>query len=268
MDAARLNSQRLDEVRRAIDEIDAELLDLLERRFALSREVAAIKALDPAAAAASPVRPAREQAILRRLLERATGAAPPALVVRVWRHIISGSTLVQAPALVRAPESLLADPDCRDMLRDHFGTIPVAAVADSAAALTAARDRPAEIAAVRLGGDWLGPLRRGAGGEATVIGVLPVVSDGPPPPLVLVGHALPEPSGADETLVVTSGRLPRDFSPAPLWEIETETGERLTSVPGFLSDAEPPLVGLRRSNERLALAVIGRYPSPLEFRQP
>jgi len=268
MDAPRLNSQRLDEVRRTIDGIDAELLDLLERRFALSREVAAIKALDPAAVTASPVRPAREHAILRRLLERSSGAVPPALVVRLWRHIISGSILVQAPALIRAPEEVLTDPDCRDMLRDHFGTVPLAAVVDSAATLTAVRDRPAEIAAVRLAGDWLVPLRKGAGGEATVIGVLPAVSDGASPVLALVGHALPEPSGADETLVVTSGRLPRDFSPAPLWEIETETGERLTSLPGFLSGAEPPLVGLKRSNERLALALIGRYPSPLELRQP
>jgi chorismate mutase len=268
MDAARLHSQRLDEVRRTIDEIDAQLLDLLERRFAISREVAAIKALEPSAGTASPVRPAREQAILRRLLERSSGAVPPAVVARIWRHIISGSTLVQAPALVRAPEEVLADPLCRDLLRDHFGTVPIAAVADTAAVLTAIRDRPAEIAALRPSGDWLRPYRAGAAGEATVIGVLPVVSDGPPPPLVLIGHALPEPSGADETLVVTSGRLPRDFSPAPLWEIETATGERLTSLPGFLSDAEPPLVGLKRSNERLALTVIGRYPSPLEVRQP
>jgi chorismate mutase len=268
MDAARLNSQRLEEVRRAIDEIDAELLDLLERRFAISRDVAAIKALDPAAATVSPVRPAREAAILRRLLERSAGAAPPAVLVRIWRHIISGSTLVQAPAMVRAPQDLLADPERRDLLRDHFGTVPLAAVADSAAALTAIRDRPAEIAAVVLAGDWLRPLGKGAAGAATVIGVLPAFSDGSPPVLALVGHALPEPSGADETLVVTSGRLPRDFSPTLLWEIETETGERLTSLPGFLSDAEPPLVGLKRSNERLALNLIGRYPSPLELRQP
>jgi hypothetical protein len=213
------------------------------------------------------VRPARESAILRRLLERSSGAVPPAVVVRVWRHIIAGSTLVQAPALVRTPENVLADPLLRDILRDHFGTVPLAGVADSAAALTAVRDRPAEIAAVRLTSDWLRALRRGAGGPAQVIGVLPAVSDGAPPTLALVGHAASEPSGADETLLATAGRLPRDFNPAPLWELETETGDRLTSLPGFLSEAEQPLVALKR-NEALALTVLGRYPSPLEVRQP
>ncbi len=268
MDAQRLQSQRLDEVRRTIDEIDAKLLDLLERRFEVSRTVAAIKAEQPSATPTSPVRPARESLILRRLLERSTGAVPPQVLVRLWRHIISGSTLVQAPALVRAPEDVLGDPLLRDMLRDHFGTVPLAPVADSAAALTAIRERPAEIAAIKLGGSWLGAFRRGAAGEACVIGVLPSISDGSAPVLALVGHAVPEPSGADETLVATSGRLPRDFSPLPLWDLETDTGVRISSLPGFLSEAEHPLVGLKRGNDSLALTVLGRYPSPLEVRQP
>jgi hypothetical protein len=39
---------------------------------------------------------------------------------------------------------------------------------------------------------------------------------------------------------------------------------RLSSLPGFLSEHESPLVGLMRSNPGLHLRVVGRYPSPFE----
>jgi hypothetical protein len=58
--------------------------------------------------------------------------------------------------------------------------------------------------------------------------------------------------------------LPRDFAPQPLWQMKT--GDlQLTSLPGFLSEHNAPLVGLARSNGSLALSVLGRYPSPIEI---
>jgi chorismate mutase len=258
----------LEDARREIDEIDLRILSLLEQRFNASRLIRQIKSQEPGNSTGSPVRPARESAILRRLLERASGTVPPAVVVQIWRRIISASTLLQAPAVVRCPEQLFADPEMRSQIRDHFGTIPVAAVPDEEAALKAVRERAAEVAVVPVGGYWVQPFLEKAGGDASVIGVLPLLSDGGHPAAVVIGHALAERTGADETLVVTSGRLPRDFVPAPLWDLQTEDGHRLTSLPGFLSESEHPLIGLRRSNDLLALTVVGRYPSPLEVRSP
>ena len=60
----------------------------------------------------------------------------------------------------------------------------------------------------------------------------------------------PEPTGADETLLVTDGQLPRDFAPAPLWQMRIG-GKHLASLPGFLSEHSVPLIGLVRSNGRL-----------------
>jgi chorismate mutase / prephenate dehydratase len=268
MDQPRSPLLTLDDARREIDEIDLRILSLLEQRFNASRLIRQIKAQGPDNATGSPVRPARESAILRRLLERASGSVPPAVVVQIWRRIISASTLLQAPAVVRCPEPLFADPEMRWQIRDHFGTIPVASVPDEEAALKAVRERMAEVAVVPLSGYWVQPFLEKAGGDASVIGVLPLLSDGGHPDAVVIGHALAERTGADETLVVTSGRLPRDFVPAPLWDVQTEDGHRLTSLPGFLSESEHPLIGLRRSNDLLALTVVGRYPSPLEVRSP
>ena len=99
----------------------------------------------------------------------------------------------------------------------------------------------------------------------TLIGVLPFLATTAMPRLLIFGHAAPEQTGADETLVLTDGQLPRDFTPQPLWQMKA--GDlQLTSLPGFHSEHNAPLVGLTRSNGSLALSVLGRYPSPIELR--
>lgn len=81
----------LDAIRREIDSIDDQILDLLERRFAATGRVKATKAGD-GSIASSPLRPAREAAMLRRLIGKRGGAVSPELLVRLWRVILSAST--------------------------------------------------------------------------------------------------------------------------------------------------------------------------------
>ena len=77
---------RLAAIRRTIDALDADLLDLLNRRARSVLEVAAIKALD-----AEPryYRPEREVALLRRLAASNGGPLPAAEVTRLFREIVS-----------------------------------------------------------------------------------------------------------------------------------------------------------------------------------
>ena len=63
----------LEEIRREIDAIDDGLLDLLIRRGAATRQVRETKRSD-GSIATSPLRPAREAIMLRRLIERGSGA--------------------------------------------------------------------------------------------------------------------------------------------------------------------------------------------------
>jgi chorismate mutase len=89
MDQPRPPLRTLEDARQEIDEIDLRILSLLEQRFNASRLIRRIKAQEPGNGTVSPVRPARESAILRRLLERASGSVPPAVVVQIsprrWR---------------------------------------------------------------------------------------------------------------------------------------------------------------------------------------
>ena len=122
-----------------------------------------------------------------------------------------------------------------------------------------------DLAAVALDGPWAKAWLEGHAGPAQVIGVLPFLSPSPMPRLLIFGHATPEATGADETLVLTDGQLPSDFALQPLWQMRTGALQ-LTSLPGFLSEHSAPLVGLTHSNGSLALSVLGRYPSPIEVR--
>jgi chorismate mutase-like protein len=73
----------LADLRREIDRIDDALHDLIMRRAELTAGVAASKP-----GGSGTVRPAREAAILRRLVARHKGSFPRAIVARIWREII------------------------------------------------------------------------------------------------------------------------------------------------------------------------------------
>lgn len=254
----------LDGIREEIDAIDDAMLALLAKRFAAVEEVRRIKAAG-GAIAQSPIRPAREAAILRRLVQAKSDQVPAELKVRLWRAIISASTLMQAPVRIHVGTGLFDSVPARLMLRDHFGATPLAEHPGEAQALAALAGHKGDVAVVAPDSSWLDPYLDGRAGQARVIATLPQLAGGSMPTMLVFGSVASEPTGDDETLLVTSGQLPRDFAPAPLWQMRL--GNRhLASLPGFLSETSQPLIGLMRSNVPLALMVLGRYPSPIEVR--
>lgn len=109
------NDEALGNLREEIDRIDDAIHDLVMERATVVARVA--KAKNGAA-----LRPGREAAILRRLVERHGGAFPKAAMVRIWREIMGASVGLQGPfaLAVYVPE---ADPGYMDLARDHFGTV-------------------------------------------------------------------------------------------------------------------------------------------------
>ncbi len=265
MDKEVPSTDALDAVRREIDGIDEALLRLLGERFAAVEKVRAAKRQNSPAHAASPIRPAREASVLRRLIEMDAPTVPHELRMRLWRAIISSSTLVQAPVAVHVSAGLFNSAKLRILVNDYFGATPACAHAGEASVLEAVAANPADVAVVALESPWLAAFMAGRAGKAQVIGCLPWMSAPGLPQAFIFGHAAPEPTGADETILITDGQLPRDFAPAPLWQARIEN-KRLTSLPGFLSEHVMPLIGLKRSNAPLALTLLGRYPSPLEVK--
>ena len=119
-----VSENELEDIRREMDAIDDGLMSLLERRFAATEHVRAIKSKN-GALGSSAFRPAREAAILRRLLSRPNSLVPSDLMVRLWRSIFSVSMQSQAQISIHISKKLNATMGLRLRIRDHFGVLPV-----------------------------------------------------------------------------------------------------------------------------------------------
>jgi chorismate mutase len=247
----------LDAIRREIDVIDDQVLDLLERRFAATRRVKATKASD-GSIASSPFRPAREAAMLRRLIARGGAAVSPDIVVRLWRVILSASTQLQAHVTLHLDEALGHDLGTRLLIGEHFCAMQVHLHGSPSQALEALRTSRGDLAIVGTNSDWAQHFSPESKGSARVIGTLPAISGGSQPTLLVFGHAEPQETGDDETLVLTHGESPK--LPSALWQAVAGRFT-LTGLPGFLSDSAL----LREPISRLPGACIaGRCPRPFK----
>jgi chorismate mutase len=263
MSSIEKSAQSLDNVRQQIDELDDQIVDLIAKRFSVTAHVRGLKQQD-LSVWPSPIRPTREANIVRRLLARTKNSSVnPDLVVRVWRTILNESSRNQAPITLHVSKHLNTSIAHRLRLRDYFGPMPVEEYKDEAQALLQIESMPGDLCVVETAQPWVEAFASGIGGKAQVIGCLPTLKEDVMPKLLILGQAPVEPTGQDETLVITEGNLPRDFSPQPMWQVKVG-GQRLSCLPGFLLEHEGPLVGLTRSNASLSLKVAGRYASAIE----
>ncbi len=111
----------LDDLRQEIDRIDEAMHQLLIERSEIIDRLIEIKGGQDTGSA---FRPAREAAMMRRLVQRHRGILPLDTAESIWRVIISTFTYVQAPFSVHADLSA-GDALMRDSARFHFGfTVP------------------------------------------------------------------------------------------------------------------------------------------------
>jgi chorismate mutase/prephenate dehydratase len=111
----------LDKLREEIDRIDGELHGLLRERAAIVKRIGLAKRSAGGDTTAF-IRPGREAAVMRALSERHDGALPEAVVIRIWREIMSAACFMQQPLKVAlyAPERSISH---WDLARSHFGVL-------------------------------------------------------------------------------------------------------------------------------------------------
>jgi chorismate mutase/prephenate dehydratase len=248
----------LEQIRKEIDHIDQAMLELLERRFAAIEAIKAVKKHDNTKAT-SPLRPAREAKILRRLIGLRRGPVPAQLMVRLWRSIISTATHAQAHITVHISGETAADHRLRDLVRDHFAPLAVRPQGDVRDVIGKVKANVLDIGVVETAAPWVEPLLEGD--AVKVMGVLPVIGlREQRPDLLILGQATAEPSGDDETLLAvrSTQRPPENF----LWE--AKAGDyRCVSVRGFLRERSPEFLQLKKLDAK----IIGQCPCPLEAGQ-
>ena len=275
----------LSELRRQIDEIDTALHDLIMRRTEVVQEIAAVKGSSRAAYHL----PGREAEVVRRLVRRHQGAFPKAVLVRIWREMISSLIRLQGPfsVAVYAPGDRLT---YWDLARDQYGALtPIVAHASAAQVVSSVTDGAAQIGIVPMPEqDDTDPWWRGLVGNdpklPRVVGRLPFGAGnlrGEPREALAIGLSEPQSTGHDRSLLVieTMREISRSglkstltglgFEPALMqaWREPSGSDRRLylLEIAGY-SDAEDPRLPRLREEHREDVAQvwrIGGYAVPL-----
>ncbi|TQF79983.1 chorismate mutase [Elioraea sp. Yellowstone] len=276
--------ERLAGLRAEIDRLDALIHHHVMRRAEVVASLARLRLKS-----GTPFRPAREAGIMRRLLADHRGPLPRATVIGMWREMIMGMTLIQAPfpVAVWSPE---AGSGHVALAREHFGTaVPLRWMRSTAQVLHAVGAGEAAVGVLPLPQDdpnaegandpWWIALMRGDGAGLSVVARLPFVTlrrEGAPRAQALVVAALqPEASGEDRSLVAFEADP--DFSRARLHELVGAAGfkplglvlhraERaptacLAEVDGLVEARDPRLAALAETG-LVRPVVIGAWPVP------
>lgn len=279
-------SPKLDDLRREIDEIDAELHELLIRRTEISQEIGKTKQRN------QPLfRPGREAAIMRGLVARHRGSLPKAVLLRLWREIIADSAAQQGTFSLSIYTGEEAE-YLRDLARESFGVLtPLSEQGSSVRVLNEVASGKATLGVLPpIQSDtrdpWWRHLAREGADVPRIVARLPFApwprDRGGDSEALVVALGPTEPSGADRSFLVAEiqDRMSRSafkdlLAKAGLTVRETATWTDadgpsycycLAEVEGYLEGPEAhPLADLAESaGERLSrLWVIGRYPVPL-----
>lgn len=221
-------SSDLEQLRRRIDEIDDQLLDLLIKRLGVIADLSNIRDK-------TPYQPAREAEILRRLTERCGNQFPAATLIRMWRELLGATTSFQGAGAFAVAVYVPADMEgIWDLARDHFG---------SHTAMRAYHSANAVIGEVRRNRETVGvlPLPSRVDGEPWWQLLVSTASDAPRViarlPFGSRGNARPNPEGA---LAIGHGAQQRTDRDRSLFASENATGTSLDLINNMLSS-----VGLR-----------------------
>ncbi len=279
----------LDELRRQIDAIDAEMHEKIVQRIALIDQVAKAKQMQDAEAHA--MRPNREASMARDLAKRHHGQLQTASVIRIWRELINGATALQGPfsVAVCAPERSVG---YWDMARNHFGSVvPMTLHTSPSLVLRLVDDEPGAIGLLPMpqnGEDapWWPALASQSDGQSgpRVIWRLPFFASptGQFEQLeaLAVAKMSPEPSGNDGTMVaietdqdVSLARVVEQlgqcgFTPHPIAVQELDQSRQrlqLFELDGFVTQGDD---GMKMFRDNMAddlsrIAILGAYPKAL-----
>ncbi|MEI8395135.1 MAG: chorismate mutase [Rhodospirillaceae bacterium] len=283
----------LEQLRQRIDRIDDAVHDLLMERAEIVKQVGTLKD-----AAGPALRPAREAAILRRLVARHRGDLPVAVLLRMWRELISGLTQMQG----RFGVAVYAPEDRRgfwDVARDHFGSFtPMTVVNTPVAAVRAVTEGTAAVAVVPFPAEddidpWWRFMNGGDERSPHVVARLPFLGRGngrgvsrDALAIALLPHEPTETGGeslvADRTLIrlevnddLSRGRLKDALEAVGLPPLSFcswlgrhgAASVHLVEIAGFVGTGDPRLAGCVKRLAPLPVRIntMGGYAEPLNL---
>lgn len=247
----------ISELRQSIDRVDRSLLDLIAERLELADLVRRAKS------GARVWRPAREQALIRKLADISPDT-PHLLVSRIWAELISASLALQGPMQLHV--SLEGDAvDVREMVRDRFGAaLPLIQYPTASSALAGAYSDPEGVAIVAspegMHRWWTALAPDGAMPDMRILAGLPRVRNELWPSAVAVSTSDMEYETSDNLLLcLTDTDLFHDHNLAGVLKAEAGDKKLILLEAGWDED-----VLNRYLSHDLAGTVIGYLSQPLQ----
>ena len=280
------DSNNLDDLRAEIDTIDESLHDLIMRRAEVVARVKDAKQ----DAGGGIFRPGREAEVLRRLVGRHAGALPSAVIIRIWRELISAFVSMQGDFKIAVWDA--EDPAYWDIARDHFGSqTPLTRHATTRGVLQAIADGSATAGVLPMpqideADPWWPLLSNDSNGrQVRVCGRLPFVSGGNgrggQSEALLVSDFAPVETGNDRSYLIiecvepiSRSRLTGALSSAGLTPSALVTLPKsaatmgrelfLFEVDGFVASDDGRVAHFLEDNTDFSMArVVGGYAVPL-----
>ena len=288
-------------LRDEIDEIDDTIHDLLMRRMALANRISKTKRA--AGATGALLRPAREAAILRRLMARHEGPFPFRVIVRIWSEIMSATLFAEGGFAVSVftVEEPSEENRFPDLARIHFGAeSPLLTARTESGVLRGVRDGKASIGVLPVPADamsgdvgvsaepWWLTLAVSDEERPMIVSRLPWLAGGRNSAertnALVVAMTQPAPSGDDVSFVAveSSDTISRDRIRSALavagiavtgsvaWHDENGAPGRwqLIEVDGFVAEDDERLQGFAEhlGDDVGRIAVLGSYPRPPALR--
>jgi len=280
------NNNDLDDLRVEIDTIDEALHDLIMRRAEVVARVKDAKQ----DTGGGVFRPGREAEVLRRLVGRHKGALPSAVIIRIWRELISAFVSMQGDFKIAVWDA--EDPAYWNIARDHFGSqTPLTRHATTRGVLQAIADGSATAGVLPLpqideADPWWPLLSNVSGGrQVRVVARLPFASGdnrrGEKLEALLVAEISPVETGEDRSYLViecaepisrsrltgalsSAGLTPSALVTLPKSTVMMDRELFLLEVDGFVASDDGRVAQFLKDNtEFLMTRVVGGYAVPL-----
>lgn len=201
--------------------------------------------------------------MLRRLIAGAEDKVPAELVVRLWRVILSASIQTQAPIALHLDQNLFQSLGARLKIGEYFSGIPLRCHRSMNEAFEALSGAKGDLAVMAAGASWAEAFASVAKSGLRIISALPLIHTRAEPELLIFGHAVPLPSGHDETIFVMPKR--HEVPPGLPLRWQKQSGAWLVlAIAGFVPEAHPAFKAIVEHIPGSHLA--GRLPSSLEVQ--
>jgi chorismate mutase / prephenate dehydratase len=285
----------LDALRREIDDIDNNIHDLIMRRTQVVEQVREAKRGQPV-----KIRPARECAILYRLIKRHKGPFPKRELARIWRELIVATLSFEGPFSIGvhmpdAPEPGEPRHDRRsgrwNMARDQYGSFtPMNGYPSAGRLVDAVRGQEVTVGVLaipqrRETDPWWPHLASNNPDTPRIITRLPFIGSpddrGPNEQALVICPVASEPTGRDRTYLVveasdeiglerlTTACKQAQMVPAftSVWQDPQSPSRHLhlVEVEGFISEDDRVILRLSECLDGAASSImtIGGYGLPL-----